>query len=160
MSTAPNFEQTKQNLLDQVEELTSQIENDQGNSHDLYDRYNQQNNLYHESTDNDDGNEDHPTTYNEDAENIQGEDRAEELTQIEEFQESTEHSLKTLETLAESIEKTEDPTLLEDFQDQINEIESKHKDASGYGWHSELGQQNTQAEFNPDDLEDEDYEAD
>ncbi len=138
---SPNttFEQEKQSILDDVQFLTDQVQTEQDNSHDLHDKYTQQNNNFLSSADNDDGNEDHQSTYDADGDNVRGADRGEELVQIEEFQESTENTLNQLENIANSAESCTTPEALVELRDQLSGIEDNHKDVSGYSWHNELG---------------------
>ena len=76
---------SKEELLNQVDDLAESFDSDLNNAEDLRERFSEQDALFRNTAGNDDGNEDRQETFNEDGDDVQGMERGEELIRLERY---------------------------------------------------------------------------
>lgn len=112
---------SKEELLNQVDDLAESFDSDLNNAEDLRERFSEQDALFRNTAGNDDGNEDRQETFNEDGDDVQGMERGEELIRLERYIENAPEYRKDIDQLREKIEKTDEQevldTLIEDIED-------------------------------------------
>lgn len=119
----------KKALIEQLESLSEDVDSNIDKAEKLHNQFFRQNKLYLETAGNDDGNEDHPETYDEDGENVQGADRSEALSRLAEFVEDAPYYQEKIDSLKAKVEQTNEPEALEDLVDKIDNLEENFKEA-------------------------------
>lgn len=122
------YDYSKEELLQQLDDLSQDLNSDIDKAEDLQDRFDRQDTLYRNTAGNDDGNEDRPETFNEDGDNVQGMERGEELIRLEKYIETAPEYHKDIEALREKIEKTDEPEALESIVEKIDDLKETLED--------------------------------
>lgn len=122
-------QQYKKELIEQLESLSEDVDSNIAKAEELHGRFSSQHKLYRETAGNDDGNEDHPETYDEDGDNVQGAERSEELSRLADFVEEAPDYYEKIDGLKAKVEQTDEPEALEDLVEEIDELERNFEDA-------------------------------
>ncbi|MCF9000281.1 hypothetical protein [Acinetobacter nectaris] len=118
-----SIQKQKDEVREDLNKFEDELENKFIEVNELINHYEKQDGQFRQSGNNYDNNEDHPPTFDEDSDNIQGADRAEELSRLEEFQDNEENIKRNYKEISLEIEKDiENAKDIEDIQNVYEHI--------------------------------------
>ncbi|MCH7388226.1 hypothetical protein MMO39_13100 [Acinetobacter modestus] len=116
---------SKQELLQQLDELSEELDSNIDKAENLYEQFDTENDLFRMTAGNDDGNEDRPETFDADGDDVQGVERGEELIRLGNYLEAAPEYHKDIEELREKIDELEVlDTIVEEIDDLKDALEN------------------------------------